>query len=113
MANLGFCKIDDLQLSKNSSNAVSEIKDLIGSGNLLSVSTASIPLFQIFFSPGKGTAFETTIAVREYDWELFGNALGASGKITRSRIFNIAYNQEIFTYGKEQKFWRCVSEASK
>ncbi|PSW06162.1 hypothetical protein [Photobacterium lipolyticum] len=113
MASLGYCKIDDLKLSANSSNAISEISDLIGSGNMLSIVTSTIPLFQIFLSPGKGTAFEATVSIREYDWELFGNALSATGKITRSRIFNVAYSQEFYTYGKEQEFWRCVSEASK
>ncbi len=38
--------------------------------------------------------------------------LGAS-KFTRNKIFNIAYEQEIYTYGEERKFWNCVSEVSK
>ena len=106
--------ISNFRLSTNSKRAVSDIKEVMENGNLFSGAVASIPLFQIFASPSiTGGVLETSVTIREYDWDTFAKSLTTTSKIVRERIFSIAYEQEIYTYGKERDFWRCVSEAAK
>ncbi|WP_332406217.1 hypothetical protein [Vibrio metschnikovii] len=113
MEKLGYCEIKGFKLTRKSKKAVSDIRHIMKQGNLFSSSVSTIPLFQIFASPSvTGSAFEMGITIREHDWEMFGRAMNSSTRIVRSEIFKIAYYQEIYTYGEERKFWRCVSEAS-
>ncbi|MGF1748371.1 hypothetical protein [Vibrio cionasavignyae] len=113
MASLGYCKISDLKISANSKRAIGEVRDLIDHGILLSGAIAATPLYNIFMTPSvTGGAAETMVTIREYDWELFGNALSATSKVTKNRILNVAEPMTWQTSGKEQSFWRCVSEAA-
>ncbi|WP_299012870.1 hypothetical protein [uncultured Photobacterium sp.] len=114
MAKLGICDINNLKLSEKSRRSVADIKDIMESGDLLSGVLAATPFYYIFGTPSVTTSpFETLINIREHDWETFGKAMFASSKYTRGVIFQIAYEQEIYTYGEERKFWNCVSELSK
>lgn len=114
MARLGYCDISNLKLSVKSKRAVSDIKSVMESGNLLNGVLAGTPFYSIFGTPGvTKSAFETFASIREHDWETFGKAMSGASRYTRSHIFKIAYEQEIYTYGEERKFWNCVSEASK
>lgn len=114
MEKVGYCEIKGFKLSRKSRQAVSDIRNIMKQGNLFTSAVSTVPLFQIFASPSiTNSAFEMGITIREYDWEMFGRAMNSSTKIVRGAIFKVAYQQEIFTYGKEQEFWRCVSEASK
>ncbi len=114
MARLGYCDISNLKLSEKSRRAVSDIKSFMDSGNLLSGSLAATPFYVIFGTPSMTkNAFDTLATIREHDWITFGNAMAGASQFTRSQIFRIAYEQEIYTYGEERKFWNCVSEAAK
>ncbi|MGR5159524.1 hypothetical protein [Vibrio owensii] len=114
MAKLGVCDINNLKLSEKSRRAVADIKGIMESGNLLNSALASTPFYNIFGTPSVTTsAFEKFVTIREYDWETFGGAMLGASQFTRNKIFNIAYEQEIYTYGEERKFWNCVSEVSK
>lgn len=54
---------------------------------MLGFAIASTPLYQIFFSPSvTGKAVETMITIREYDWEIFGEAMMSVSKISRDRV---------------------------
>lgn len=114
MAKLGVCDINNLKLSEKSRRAVTNIKEVMESGNLLNSALAATPFYYIFGSPSvTSSPFENLVTIREYDWQTFGDALLGASKHTRSIIFQIAYEQEIYTYGEERKFWNCVSEISK
>ncbi|MGF1774322.1 hypothetical protein L4C42_18685 [Vibrio wakamikoensis] len=85
---------------------------LIG-GGMLGFAIASTPLYQIFFSPSvTGKPVETMITIREYDWEIFGEAMSSVSKISKDRVLQIAEPLTWTTSGSEQKFWRCISEAA-
>ncbi|MDO6545478.1 hypothetical protein [Photobacterium sanguinicancri] len=114
MAKLGYCEINGINLSRRSRKAVSDVKEIMRNGNIFSTAVSTIPLFQIFASPSiTTTVVETGITIREYHWDLFARAMNSAAPIVRNQIFKVAYEQEIFTYGKEREFCRCVSEASK
>jgi hypothetical protein len=114
MEKIGYCEIKGFKLSRKSKKAVSDIRSIMKQGNLFTSTVSTVPLFQIFASPSvTSSPFEMGITITEYDWEMFGRAMTSATRIVRGEIFKIAYKQEIFTNGNEQKFWRCVSEASK
>ncbi len=114
MAKLGICEINNLKLSARGRIAVSNIRSIMESGNLLNGVLAATPFYSIFGTPSITTsAFEKLATIREHDWKTFGEAMLGASKYARGRIFQIAYEQEIFSYGEERKFWNCVSEISK
>jgi hypothetical protein len=114
MGFLSYCDIKDLKLSVKGRYAVSDIKSIMASGNLLNGALAATPFYTIFGTPSvSSSAFEKLATIREYDWEIFGKAMMGASQYTRGRIFNIAYELEIYSYGEKRKFWNCVSEASK
>jgi len=113
MASLGYCDVKDMVLSRDSKRAISDIKDIMESGNLLSGALASTPFHAIFGTPSVTTSpFEKLVTIREYDWDTFGDALLASSAVTRRKIFHVADPMTWETTGEEQKFWKCVSNAS-
>lgn len=113
MAKLGYCKIDNVRLSNESVKAVSEIKDVMKSGDMFSTAVAAVPLVQLFASPGvTKSAAELGVSIREYDWKEFGDALESTSLIVRQKIYDIAAMRTWYTNGDEKKFWRCVSEAA-
>lgn len=113
MASLGYCDIRDLVLSAKSRKAIGDTRELIGQGNLLSGSLAMTPFYSIFGTPSVTTsAFEKLATIREHDWVTFGQAMSSSGKITRKKIYEIADQMTWVTVGEEQKFWKCVANAS-
>ncbi|NOH56275.1 hypothetical protein F0266_25530 [Vibrio coralliilyticus] len=114
MARLGICQISNLKLSEKSRRSVSDIKEVMKSGNLLSGVLAATPFYYIFGTPSvTNSAFEKMITIRETDWDTFGKAMIASSQHTRNMIFSIAYEREIYSRGDERRFWNCVSELSK
>ncbi|MFA0251469.1 hypothetical protein AB4480_18625 [Vibrio sp. 10N.261.45.A4] len=114
MAQLGMCDINNMKLSKKSKRAVQDIKEALDRGMLLSGLLAATPFYNIFATPGvSSSAFETLVNIREHDWDTFVKAMHSSNSIVRGVIFNIANEREVFTYGEEQKFWSCVSQAAK
>ncbi len=114
MARIGMCDISNFSLSTKSKRAVSEIRDAIATGELLQGALAATPFYNIFGTPSvTSSPFETLITIRETDWDTFISAMAGARKITRDIIFRIAYEREIYTYGNEQRFWNCVSEATK
>ncbi len=113
MASLGYCDVKDVALNRKSKRAIGDIRDIMESGNLLSGVLASTPFYVIFGTPGvTSSPFEKLVTIREYDWELFGDAMLASSNITRRQIYKIAEPMTWQTSGEEQKFWKCVSNAS-
>ncbi|GMQ45349.1 hypothetical protein [Vibrio sp. 10N] len=113
MLRVGYCEVNDLQLSPSSRTAVSQVHDIINRGGMLGFAIASTPLYQIFFSPSvTGKPAETMITIREYDWEIFGEAMSSVSKISKDRVLQIAEPLTWTTSGSEQKFWRCISEAA-
>ncbi|WP_019276869.1 hypothetical protein [Vibrio coralliilyticus] len=113
MATLGNCYIGTTKLTQKSKRAVAEIRGIMESGSWFSAALASVPVYQIFFSPGvTKSAFETGINIREYDWEQYANSMGAAPKVVRDRIRKTAEPMTWYTSGNENKFWRCVSEAA-
>ncbi len=113
MAKIGFCRISNLKLSLKSKRAVSDVRSIMDSGNLLSSALSLTPIAQIFMSPSvTGSLAETGVTIAEYDWDAFASAMGATSKITRKKIRDIAEPQSWYTTGSEGKFWRCVSEAA-
>ncbi|KKC98799.1 hypothetical protein [Photobacterium halotolerans] len=114
MAKLGMCDINNFKLGPKSKRAISDIREVIDQGNLLAGVLAATPFYYIFGTPSVTTSpFEKLITVRDHDWSTFAKAMSGAGKTTRNRVFMIAYEQEIFTTGDEQRFWNCVSEAAK
>lgn len=109
MAKLGYCKIDNLKLSIKSRSSVHSVKELMQSGGLFSGVVAMLPVIQVF---NAGSPLETAITIREYDWDEFEEAMHATAKITRKRIYIVAEPMTWQTTGQEQKFWRCVSDAT-
>lgn len=113
MANIGFCSIGPTKLSSKSRRGIEEIRSIIEQGNLFATALASIPIYQIFMTPSvTKSAFETGVTIREYDWELFADALGTAPKLVRSQIYRVAEPLTWYTSGKEQEFWRCVSDSA-
>ncbi|WP_204244110.1 hypothetical protein [Vibrio campbellii] len=81
--------------------------------SLLSGALAMTPFYSIFGTPSVTTsAFEKLATIREHDWVTFGEAMSSSGKITRKKIYEIADQMTWVTVGEEQKFWKCVANAS-
>lgn len=114
MARLGMCSIRNFKLNKKSKRAVTDIKSILESGRLLQGVLAATPFYNIFATPSvTKSPFETLITVREHDWDTFVKAMAGARQHTRNQIFMIANEREVFTYGDEQKFWSCVSNASK
>jgi hypothetical protein len=114
VARFGKCKISNSKLKPSSKRAIKEIKDIIDSGTLLSGALAATPFYQIFATPSvTSSPVEKSITIMEHDWDTFINAMSGAAKLTRKKVFLVAYDQEIFTYGDEKKFWNCISEATK
>ncbi|MDC5708433.1 hypothetical protein [Vibrio europaeus] len=114
MAKLGMCSIYSFKLSPKSKRAVSDIKSILDSGQLLQGVLAATPFYNIFASPSvTKSPFEKLITIREHDWDTFVKAMSGAHLHTRNQVFMIANEREVFTYGDEQKFWSCVSNASK
>ncbi|WP_261884393.1 hypothetical protein [Vibrio pomeroyi] len=114
MAKLGYCTISNLTLSTKSKGSIQEIRDIMSHGDLLSSAVSMVPVYQIFFgTPSiRNAAFEGAISIREYDWELWGDAMMATNKITKHKVSQAAGGMMIMTSGKEQQFWRCVYESA-
>ncbi len=113
MASLGYCDIRDLVLSDKSRKAIGNTRELMSQGDLLSGALAMTPFYSIFGTPSVTTsAFEKLATIREHDWVTFGEAMSSSGKITRKKIYEIADQMTWVTVGEEQKFWKCVANAS-
>ncbi|CAV27315.1 hypothetical protein VS_II1291 [Vibrio atlanticus] len=113
MASLGYCDVKDMVVSRKSKRTIDDIKDIMTNGNLLSGVLASTPFYAIFGTPSvTASPFEKLVTIREYDWETFGNAMLASKAITRRQIYRLAEPMTWETNGEEQKFWKCVSNAS-
>lgn len=114
MARLGMCDISNLKLNKKSKRTVEDIKDILDNGKLLQGTLALTPFYYIFGTPSvTKSPFETYINIREHDWDRFISAMGGATQIVRNKVFMLANEREVFTYGEEQKFWACVSEATK
>ncbi len=113
MASLGYCDISNFKLSSKSKHAVSEIKSVMESGNLLAGALAATPFYYIFGTPSiSSSPVEKMITIREYDWEQFGQSLSAVPRIVKSRIYTAAEPMTWSTNGQERKFWECVTNAS-
>ncbi|ANW26795.1 hypothetical protein BA953_21900 [Vibrio coralliilyticus] len=114
MARFGKCQISNLKLKPSSKRAIRDIKEIINTGTLLSGALAATPFYQIFGTPSvTSSPVETLITIREHDWDTFIKVMSGAEKYTRNKVFMVAYDQEIFTYGDEKKFWNCISEATK
>ncbi len=114
MASIAMCDISNMKLNPKSKRAVQDIKDTLESGALLQGALAATPFYYIFGTPSiSKSPFQTLVNIREHDWDTFISAMGAASQFTRNNVFMIANEREIFTYGEEQKFWKCVSEAAK
>ncbi|MER2494780.1 hypothetical protein ABS858_01625 [Vibrio neptunius] len=50
--------------------------------------------------------------IYEYHWDEFGNAMASITPVLRKQVYNLAKQEALYTYGQEQKFWKCVSEAA-
>ncbi|HHX8343991.1 TPA: hypothetical protein ACVOYS_002674 [Vibrio alginolyticus] len=113
MASFGYCDVKDMALSRKSKGAIGDIKSIMESGNLLSGVLAATPFYAVFGTPSvTSSPFEKLVTIREYDWETFGDAMLATSAVTRSRIYQVAEPMTWQTSGEEQKFWKCVSNAS-
>ncbi|MDC5824329.1 hypothetical protein OPW36_06285 [Vibrio europaeus] len=110
MAELGYCSINNLQLSSESLDAVAEIKDIMEDGNMLAYSVGAVPLFDLFL--GKQKPAETLISIAGYDWVEFSEVLSSVNSIVKNRINGIAEPLSWKTHGEEGEFWRCVSRAT-
>ena len=113
MAEIGYCKIDNLKLKQKSINAVKQVKEIMSSGNILATALAATPFYNIFGTPSVvKTQYSMMISIREHDWETFASTLSAVPDITKNRINFVATQMAIETSGKESKFWGCVINAS-
>ncbi|MGY5614993.1 hypothetical protein [Vibrio brasiliensis] len=43
---------------------------------------------------------------------LLEHAMASINPVLRKQVYYLAQQEEPFTYGEEQKFWKCVSEAA-
>lgn len=110
MINIAQCEMDPDRLSVSGIKAVEEIIDTVESANLLAKVIAVIPFFDIFL---KGQPHEKLTNVATYDWEGFATVMTSISNINRMKIYNISTSQWLKSQGKEQEFWRCVSEATR
>ncbi|WP_234493727.1 hypothetical protein [Vibrio maritimus] len=112
MANVGYCRIDNLKLSRESIEAVDEIRDIVDRANMLAVATSTVPLFDLFL--GKANTSQTMLSIAGYDWVEFSKTLNAINKTAKGRVFSIAETMSLRTgsYTAEGEFWRCVSNAA-
>lgn len=69
------------------------------------------PILEIFRTKGGGVV-QKAHDIYEYHWDEFGNAMASVNPVLRKQVYNLAKQEELFTYGEEQKFWKCVSEAA-
>ncbi|WP_052707940.1 hypothetical protein [Vibrio neptunius] len=51
MAELGYCQISDLKLNHRSKRAITEVKEIMSSGNLLASALSATPFYYIFGTP--------------------------------------------------------------
>ncbi|WP_341663042.1 hypothetical protein [Vibrio sp.] len=113
MAGLGYCKISDLKLNQKSKRAVTEVKEIMSSGNMLASALSATPFYYIFGTPSMTkTPYSMMLTIREHDWEMFGKLMGSVPSIVKSRIHFVASQMSWETAGKEKKFWECVSNAA-
>lgn len=110
MINIAQCEMDPDRLSVSGVKAVEEILETIDNANLLTKVMGFIPFFDIFL---KGKPHEKLTNVATYDWEGFAKTMRSISDINRTRIHNISTNQWLKSQGKENEFWRCVSEATR
>ena len=110
MAEIGYCSINELKLSDDSLDAVEKIKSIMEGSKIFTLALTAVPILDIFLDR-KSTA-SSMIDIAAYDWVEFGKLAQASGKITKTLIYNVAEPMTWTKYGEEGVFWRCVSRAT-
>ncbi|MBL4276332.1 hypothetical protein H8F10_00210 [Vibrio fluvialis] len=108
---LSYCKIENMEVTPRMSHYLMEIDSKVQLGNYLAVSLSSIPLLELFTTRVKPHTRLKDIG--EYDWEQFGNSMGAVHPITKQLVNTIADEARMFSSGKEADFWKCVYEATR
>ncbi|EJC6991630.1 hypothetical protein MYD38_001655 [Vibrio parahaemolyticus] len=106
-----YCSIKGLKLSSRSRSTLQIIDYKVDLANYLASVMVMSPILEIFRNNGGGVV-QKAQDIYEYHWEEFGNAMASVNPILRKQVYNLAKQEELFTYGEEQKFWKCVSEAA-
>lgn len=106
-----YCSIEGLKLSSRSRSALQIIDYKVDLANYLATFMVTSPILEIFKTNGGGVT-QVAQDIYEYHWDEFGQAMASINPILRRQVYNLAQQEELFTYGKEQKFWKCISEAA-
>ncbi|MFM2588245.1 hypothetical protein [Vibrio sp. TBV020] len=105
------CYITGLTLSARSEHALKMISYKVDLANQLSALVIASPLIDIF-SGRRATLSQTSKEIYTYHWDDLAQAFGAINPILRREVYNIAAQEEYFSHGKEQRFWKCVTSAA-
>lgn len=106
-----YCSIKGLKLSSRSQSTLKIIEYKVDLANYLAGVMIASPILEIFRTQGGGVV-QKAQDIYEYHWDEFGNAMASVNPVLRKQVYNLAKQEELFTYGEEQKFWKCVSEAA-
>ncbi|MBN3572342.1 hypothetical protein [Vibrio neptunius] len=106
-----YGSVKGLKLSSRSRSTLKIIDYKVDLANYLSSFMITSPILEIFRTKGGGV-INTAQDIYEYHWDEFGNAMASINPVLRKQVYNLAKQEALYTYGQEQKFWKCVSEAA-
>ena len=108
-----YCSINKLEPDVTTLRALKDIEKQIKLSQILLYISSSIPLVQLFATPG--TKPKTLYDISVYDWELFASSLKSISDYNKTRIWSIA-NFELMSANHDTsntKFWECVRNATR
>ena len=106
--NSDFCNVANVTFSDVSVSALRELEEISKFGNAIAVIHAAATFKQIFVDRRYVKVVES---IATTDWEEFATAMINVNAMTRDAARLVTHKAYYATRGKEQAFWRCMTNA--